>query len=117
MGKKSETPQEFWTDERCFITEFLNTADLPDVSVAKTRVLPGITTELHTLSVAEWYIIESGQGQMRVGNEPSYAVGPHDTVKIPAGCDQQITNTGDEDLLFLCVCVPRFTPDCYTSLE
>ena len=117
MSDKSETPVEFWTGERCFITEYLNVAELPDVSVARTRVEPGVTTELHALSVIEWYLIQSGHGLMRVGDAEPYAVGPGDTVKIPANSQQQITNTGSDELLFLCVCVPRFTPDAYTSLE
>ena len=36
---------------------------------------------------------------------------------IPAGTAQQITNTGPEDLVFLCVCTPRFTPNCYRDSE
>lgn len=44
-------------------------------------------------------------------------VGPGDTIEIPAGVSQRISNTGDIDLEFQCVCVPRFTPDCYKSLE
>lgn len=115
MGQKSK-PVEVETRERCFIAELLNDPGVPDVSVARTRVLPGITTELHALSVLEWYVIRSGRGLMKVG-ETEFAVAPGDTVRIAAGRQQQITNTGDKDLLFLCVCVPRFTPDVYTSLE
>ncbi len=117
MTGKSKPQLEVWTVERCFITELLNTADQPEVSLARTRVEPGVTTQLHQLSVDEWYVIESGEGLMRVGDEPPAPVGPGDTVAIPKHTAQQITNTGSEDLLFLCVCVPRFTQECYTSLE
>ena len=54
---------------------------------------------------------------MRVGDEPPVPVVPGDTVSIPKHTAQQITNSGGEDLFFLCVCVPRFSPECYTSLE
>jgi mannose-6-phosphate isomerase-like protein (cupin superfamily) len=44
-------------------------------------------------------------------------VHPGDVVVIPAGTQQQITNEGTSDLVFYCVCSPRFTPGSYTSLE
>jgi mannose-6-phosphate isomerase-like protein (cupin superfamily) len=108
---------EFWTTERCFIRELVNTAAIPDFSLADTRVEPGVTTELHSLSVREWYYITVGAGLMEVGGGPPFAVGPGDTVEIPAGVAQRITNTGTTDLRFQCVCLPRFTPDCYQSLN
>ena len=108
---------EIWTSERCYIQELLNDPELPDVSVARTRVEPDVTTELHSLDILEVYVIERGQGLMRVGDAAPWPVGPGDTVAIPAHEPQQITNCGDSDLLFHCVCVPRFTPASYTSLE
>ena len=117
MSKSSKTDREFWTGERCFIRELLNLATCPDVSLARTRVEPGVRTQLHSLSVLEWYVIEAGHGLMKVGDEPAYPVSAGDTIRIPVGSAQQITNTGSSDLLFLCICVPRFTPGCYTSLE
>lgn len=112
-----QKPAEVATRERCFITEFLNESTVPDVSLARTRVEPGVTTELHALSVLEWYVIERGRGLMKLGGRDAFEVGPGDTVQIASGQEQQITNIGDDDLLFLCVCVPRFTPDVYTPLE
>lgn len=112
-----KTPSESLTSERCYVREHLNTDAVPDVSLAACRVCPGVTTQLHALSVHEWYVIRTGQGLMHVGADEPFTVGPGDTVSIPPGRDQQISNTGDEDLLFFCVCVPRFTPDCYTSRE
>jgi mannose-6-phosphate isomerase-like protein (cupin superfamily) len=117
MGYKAKPQKEVWTAERCYIAELLNSASQPEVSLARTRVEPGVTTQLHQLSVAEWYVIESGQGLMRVGDEAPYPVGPGDTVSIPKHTPQQITNSGHEDLLFLCVCAPKFSQECYTSLE
>ncbi len=117
MSKTAKPGGEVWTIERCYITELLNSAEQPEVSLARTRVEPGVTTQLHQLSVDEWYIIESGEGLMRVGDEPPVRVVPGDTVAIPKHTAQQITNSGHEDLLFLCVCVPRFVEECYTSLE
>lgn len=112
-----ESPDEFWTGERCWITELLNNDAYPEVSIARTRVEPGVTTELHSLSVSEWYLIEGGQGQMFVGDEPARGVAAGDVVTIPKGVAQKIHNDGDLDLVFLCVCAPRFSQKCYTSLE
>ncbi len=117
MPEHPKPPVEFWTAERCYISEILNDERCPDVSVARCRVEPGVTTELHALTVLEWYIIEAGRGRMRIGTEPVFDVAPGDAFPIPADCAQQITNTGDTDLLFFCVCVPRFTHVCYSSLE
>lgn len=115
--KKAGNPDEFWIRERCFIREIANTPDVNDFSLAETRVEPGVTTELHSLAVKEWYVLTRGSGDIEVdGNAPD-AVGRGDIVEIPAGVSQRITNTGDEDLVFYCLCLPRFTPDCYQSLE
>jgi mannose-6-phosphate isomerase-like protein (cupin superfamily) len=116
MADKAK-PGEIWTSERCYIKELLNDPALPDVSVARTRVEPDVTTELHSLDILEVYVIETGRGLMRVGDAAPWPVGPGDTVAIPENAPQQITNCGDSDLVFHCVCVPRFRPACYTSLE
>ena len=117
MTDKAKPAREIWTAERCYITELLNTAGQPEVSLARTRVEPGVTTQLHQLSVHEWYVIERGNGLMVVGDEAPFSVSPGDTVTIPKHTAQQITNSGPEDLCFLCVCTPRFSQECYTSLE
>ena len=114
---KAGSDEEFWTSERCYIRERINIESIPDFSLADSRVEPGIATELHRLSVKEWYFITQGSGLMEVGGGPQINVGPGDTVEIPAGVSQRITNTGEIDLLLQCVCVPRFTSDCYESLE
>lgn len=114
---KAGSDEEFWTGERCFIRELVNLESIPDFSLADSRVEPGVVTELHKLSVREWYYITRGTGLMEVGGRPQIEVGPGDTVEIPAGVSQRITNTGKNDLILQCVCLPRFTPDCYESLE
>ena len=113
---KAGGDEEFWTSERCYIRERINIESIPDFSLADSRVEPGVVTELHSLSVREWYFIEQGSGLMEVGGGPQIEVAPGDTVEIPAGVSQRITNTGEVDLLLQCVCLPRYTPDCYESL-
>ena len=109
-------PREFATDERCAISELLNDPACPEVSLALARVAPGITTRLHAVEgTAERYVILAGSGVVEVAGE-SAAVGPGDRVLIPAGAPQRIANTGASDLVFHCVCTPRFVPAAYVDL-
>lgn len=117
MAGKSKPGEEIWTAERCFITELMNSDSQPEVSLARARVEPGVTTQRHSLSVSEWYVVESGKGLMRVGNDAAFPIGPGDTVAVPKHELQQVTNNSREDLRFLCVCAPRFSKDCYTAAE
>jgi len=108
---------EVRTRERLFIRERLNDPAVPQVSLADARVEPGVTTELHALSVNEYYTISAGAGLMEVGGGEPFAVAAGDSVAIPAGTSQRISNTGDTDLCFQCICLPRFTPAAYRPLE
>ena len=110
-------PVEFYTEERCYITELSNHAGDDILSVARARVEPGVRTQLHSLSVTERYIIEQGRGILELGEDQKYVVGPGDSALIPAGCAQCVENVGDVDLVFLCVCSPRFLPEHYSNLE
>jgi mannose-6-phosphate isomerase-like protein (cupin superfamily) len=108
---------EILTRERCYIRESLNDPQVPQLSVAECRVSPGVTTELHRLTVDEWYLITEGQGMVEIDRQNPVPVGPGDTVAIPKGVPQRISNPGPADLKFQCLCVPRFTLACYEALE
>ena len=109
--------REVFTEERCFLLELWNHDRDPDVSIARARVAPGVTTALHRLSVDERYLVASGEGRVEVeGIEPAL-VSPGDVVLVPAGKTQRITNLGSDDLVFLCVCTPRFEPRHYADCE
>ncbi len=105
---------EYFFEENCFITELLNTESDPDVSVVRVRVLPGATTHWHHLEgITERYLIMHGTGSAEVGSDPLLTVRPSDTVTIPPGVRQRISNTGSADLIFLAVCTPRFVQERY----
>ena len=109
---------EFYTSEGCFIIELSNTEDDPDVSIARARVAPGVTTRWHRLrATAERYVILEGEGRVEVGNRPPENVGPGDVVLIPPLCRQRIANTGRQDLIFLAVCSPRYTDSAYEDVD
>ena len=115
---RNEAAMEFLTAERCFILETYNTSNDETLSIARARVPPGVTTALHAVEgTTERYIIAEGRGRVEVGEMPSAEVGPGDVVVIPPGTRQRIGNLGSTDLIFYCVCTPRFRGKNYRSLE
>ena len=112
---KANSLKEYATPERCFLYE--NYSD-DKVSVARARVKPGVTTVAHHLKGAtEIYLVTRGRGKVKVGDLESTEVAAGDVVVIPAGVSQKITNIGKTDLIFHCICTPRFTADCYFAEE
>jgi mannose-6-phosphate isomerase-like protein (cupin superfamily) len=115
---RSRPEDELYTPERCFILELVNAPADPDLSIARARVEPGVTTARHALEgVDERYVVLQGRGRVEVGELPALEVGPGDVVLIPSATAQRITNVGSADLVFLCICTPGFTPGCYRHLE
>lgn len=110
--------KEWYTEERCWISELSNSAVDPDLSIARARVTVGETTRWHYLiGTIERYLIEQGEGMVEVGDAPAYRVCVGDVVLIPAGVRQRIYNCGSSDLLFLALCTPRFLPENYVDCD
>lgn len=109
---------EFSTAELCYINELSNTANDPELSIARARVTSGVTTRWHRLKdTAERYVILEGRGRVEVGKLSPQEVGPGDVVLIPPLCRLRIANTGATDLVFLAICTPRFQPENYEDIE
>ena len=70
----TDISRELYTRERCHIVEILNHNNCENLSIARARVEPGVTTEWHRLDVDEAYYILAGQGRMELN-------GVHETVK------------------------------------
>jgi len=116
--ERPDPAREFDTQERCRILESWAHMGDTSASIARATVAPGVTTQLHRLlGVDERYLVIRGTGMVRVGELTPEGVGPGDVVAIPAGTSQQISNVGEKDLVFYCICTPPFAPDCYESLE
>lgn len=116
--KQYHAQQEFTTPERCTINELLNHTDDKHCSIAKASVAPGITTQLHAVkNTIERYIILAGEGEVFINHSPPETVAYLDIVNIPAGQAQKIKNCGQNDLIFLCICTPRFEQKNYQNLE
>jgi mannose-6-phosphate isomerase-like protein (cupin superfamily) len=106
------------TDERCAIVEVSNSEADPDVSIARARVAPGVTTQWHRVAgTAERYVILEGTGRVEVGEDVSEVVTAGDVVLIPPDCPQRIANIGEGDLVFLAICSPRFRAENYAEIH
>ena len=115
---KTSESDEYYFEEGCFILELSNTAQDPQLSIARARVKAGMSTRLHRLTgLVERYVILSGQGSVEVADLPTQAVYAGNVVVIPPHCPQKITNIGEEDLVFLALCTPRFEKQYYEDIE
>jgi len=72
----SDISREYFADERCYILELRNSPDDPDVSIARARVEPGVTTKRHrVVGTAERYVILEGAGVVFIGGLDEQVVG------------------------------------------
>ncbi len=116
--KHYQPGSEYYFDEGCHINELSNSADDPELSIARARVAPGRTTRWHRLQgVSERYLVLEGRGLAEVADLAPVEVGPGDVVIIPPGEAQRITSTGEQDLVFLAICSPPFTERVYEEIS
>lgn len=109
---------EYFFIEGCHILELLNSDDDPLLSIARARVEAGIETKLHRLDgIEERYLIQSGQGSVTIDKQAPFTVKKNDVVTIAANSPQKIKNIGTDDLVFLAICTPRFSPKAYYDCE
>ena len=115
--KKCEQSAEYFFAEGCFIIEISNSSDDPELSIARARVEPGVSTRWHYLNgVAERYVVLEGIGRVEVGSQKPQEVRLGDVVIIAPGERQRISNIGDNSLIFMAICTPRFTESAYVSI-
>lgn len=108
--------QEYYFKEGCFIEEWHNHANDRDCSIARVRVEVGKTTKLHALKqTVERYVVLSGSALVTVGNK-SWQIAEGDVVVIKPDEPQKIKNQGEEDLIFLAICTPRFLVANYREI-
>ena len=109
---------EVLIEERCHILELANDDHDPDMSIARARVEPDVTTRWHCLrDTVERYVILDGMGRVEIGDYPPQEVQAGDVVLIPPSVRQRIANVGEGDLVFLAICTPRFKHEAYEDLE
>jgi mannose-6-phosphate isomerase-like protein (cupin superfamily) len=110
---KAKSLKDTFLPEGCFLAENYRS---DKISIARATVKPGVTTAPHHLvDVDEIYIIVEGTAIVHLGNQKPAEVESGDVVFIAAGTSQSITNMGNCDLVFFCVCNPCFTEGCYIN--
>ncbi len=116
--KKFSLEDEYYFKEGCHIVEVSNSECDGRLSIARARVEPHHTTAWHRLKgTVERYVILEGTGRVEIGDMPPSMVCPGDVVVIPEQTKQRIHNTGNNDLVFLAICSPRFNSGIYEALE
>lgn len=108
--KKLSEIEAFVAGDETILKEVLNPKmQKVDVnySLAHAVVKPGQITLSHKLKSSETYFIISGQGEVCIDDEKRNVV-KNDTIYIPPMASQCIKNTGDNDLVFLCICDPAW---------
>ena len=114
MIKTHDPNNEYYFEEGCYIIETSNSVDDEDVSIAQARVEKGQRTKWHSLvNTTERCVILSGCGSVEVGTAEPCDITTGDVVIVPASTRQRIKNTGENDLLFLAICSPRFQKKNY----
>jgi mannose-6-phosphate isomerase-like protein (cupin superfamily) len=102
--------EEFIAGDNTILRELLHPdkADLKlRYSLAHAILKPGLTSLPHRLKTSEVYYIMEGTGKMFIDGELE-DVYPGQAVYIPPHARQYITNTGDTDLVFLCIVDPAW---------
>lgn len=108
--KNIEEVPSFTTKDGSEIRELLayRNSNIRNQSLAEARLPVGGATDPHYHpKTEEIYYILSGTGKMQIAADVT-EVGPGDAIAIPPGAPHQITNTGDETLVFLCCCAPCY---------
>jgi len=76
-------------------------------SLAHAVLKPGHASLPHSMRTSEVYYILQGTGIMHIDDETSH-IRASQAIYIPPGSKQYIDNTGDTDLVFLCIVDPAW---------
>lgn len=80
-------------------------------SIAHASIRMGTASLPHRLTKAsEVYYILEGRGVIHVGKD-TFDVSPGTLIYVPPKATQYLENTGDRDLVFLCIVDPYWQPD------
>ena len=108
-----DSVNEFTTKDGSSIREILApvNSSLKAQSLAEATLKPEQSTGKHLhVRAEEVYYVLKGRGLMEIGQEKR-EIGPGDGIAIPPGSEHKLTNTGEENLVFLCCCSPAYSHD------
>jgi mannose-6-phosphate isomerase-like protein (cupin superfamily) len=98
------------TKDGSLVREIVHPDHLPvrHLSLAEATLEPRASTALHYHEQGEevYYVI-AGRGVLIIAGEEA-EIGPGQAALIPARARHRIVNTGDEDLVFLCLSSPPY---------
>jgi len=105
-----EQCDEFTAGDGSLLRELLH-PDKADIkirySLAHATIAPGQATTPHRLTTSEVYYILEGFGEMFIDDEAE-PVEPGCAIYIPPDAVQHIENTGDDNLIFICLVDPAW---------
>ncbi|MCZ7403231.1 MAG: cupin domain-containing protein [Candidatus Methanoperedens sp.] len=102
--------EEFSAGDNSILRELLHPdkADLAiQYSLAHAILKPGQTSRAHKLKTSEVYYILDGQGLMHINDEIEPVHDGH-AIYIPPNSTQFFKNTGEKDLIFICIVDPAW---------
>ncbi len=85
-------------------------------SIAHARVKPGEITLVHKLTSSEVYYILEGKGEMYIDSDMELVCAGQ-AVYVPPNAKQKLRNTGNSELVFLCLVDPPWKPEVEEVLE
>lgn len=108
--KELKNCAEILSADGCLLRQLLHPGKAPlelRYSLSHAALKPGQTSKPHRLKTSEVYYIIEGAGLMRIDGEMR-DVGPGAAIYIPPGAVQNISNTGNSDLVFICIVDPAW---------
>lgn len=108
--KRLEECEEITAGDHTLLRELLSPHNDPidaRYSLAIARIGPGRSSAPHALATTEVYYLLQGKGVMIVEGEER-EVERGDAVYIPPRATQRLRNTGDEEIVFICIVDPAW---------
>jgi len=102
--------KEILAEDKTILRELLHparNAAAIGYSLAHAKLAKGTASLPHRLKTSEVYYFISGQGRMHVDGE-SAAVASGQALYVPPGAVQHLENTGQDELVFLCIVDPAW---------
>lgn len=110
IHKSLQDAEVFVAGDKTLLSEILHPdndlINLP-YSMAHARILAGNASVPHVLKSTETYFFLEGKGTMQIG-EKEILIQKGDLVVVPPLENQYVTNSGSEDLVFLCIVSPKW---------
>jgi mannose-6-phosphate isomerase-like protein (cupin superfamily) len=110
LVRKLNDCEQFIAGDGTLLREMLHPDKQPiylRYSLAHAIVPVGQTSQPHSLRTSEVYYILSGMGEMHIDGEVQ-TLESGDTVYIPPNAKQFIRNSGEADLVFICIVDPAW---------